>query len=285
MTDERIIAYLLEELPEEEAEQFEDECFAQERWPEQLRLVEEDLIDNYLRNELGPELRRRFEDNYLTTAARHERVGLAAALLRHVDETQAAAQEPVAAQETVAVEERVAVEEPVAVAKPVAVAPAVASPEPTWAERLRAFWSSQSWQLRAVAAILVLALIPGAIWVARNRARSPQTFATLTLNISAGNRGDGAQTAKVTLPPEADALKLSLTLPEPSTPTARYRVELLNEKGETQPLEIAGQDAQSVKTVIPAAQLARGRYALKLFKSDGDGSEQRVSGSYLFTVE
>jgi hypothetical protein len=273
MTDERIIAYLLEELPEEEAEQFEDECFAQESWPEQLKLVEEDLIDDYLRNELGPEQRRRFESNYLTTEARQERVGLAAALLRHVDETQAVAQEPAA------------VKEPVTVEKPVAVAPAVAPREPTWAERLRAFWSSQSWRLRAVAALLVVALIAGVLWVARNRARSPQTFATLTLNISASNRGDGAQAAKVRLPPEADALKLSLTLPEPSTPSARYHVELLNEKGETQPLEIAGQDAQSVSTVIPAAQLTRGRYALKLFKSNGDGPEQRVSGSYLFAVE
>ena len=52
MTDERIIAYLLEELPEDDLERFEDECFAQESWPAQINLVEEDLIDAYLRNEL-----------------------------------------------------------------------------------------------------------------------------------------------------------------------------------------------------------------------------------------
>ena len=86
MTDERIIAYLLKELPEEELEQFEDECFDQESWPSQLNLVEEDLIDAYLRDELTQERRQRFERNYLITEARQERVMMAAALLRHIDD-------------------------------------------------------------------------------------------------------------------------------------------------------------------------------------------------------
>src|SRR5215210_4154430 len=92
MTDENIIAYLLEELPDEDAEQFEDACFAEESWPSRLDLAEEDLIDAYLRNELTPERRQRFERNYLTTPAREERVILAAALLRQVDEHPFAAQ-------------------------------------------------------------------------------------------------------------------------------------------------------------------------------------------------
>src|SRR6201989_587549 len=95
MTEERIIAYLLEELPEEEAERFEDECFADESRPEQIKLAEEDLIDEYLRGGLTPERRRRFEENYLTTDARAERVRMAAALLRHVD-----SYAPVTAEET-----------------------------------------------------------------------------------------------------------------------------------------------------------------------------------------
>ena len=96
MTDEHIIAYLLKELPEEDLERFEDECFARESWPDQIELVEEDLIDAYLRNELTPERRQRFENHYLTTQARQERVIMAAALLRHVDEYNAAS-EPAAA--------------------------------------------------------------------------------------------------------------------------------------------------------------------------------------------
>src|SRR5215218_3051501 len=97
MTDERIIAYLLKELPEEELERFEDECFTSEDWPTQISLAEEDLINDYLRKELDPEQRRHFELNYLTTVARMERVRVAAALLRHVDACAPAAETAVAA--------------------------------------------------------------------------------------------------------------------------------------------------------------------------------------------
>lgn len=74
MTDERIIAYLLEELPEQEAEQFEEQCFAHDEWPDQLDAAEHELIDAYLRNELTSDRKRRFQERYLTTDARKARV-------------------------------------------------------------------------------------------------------------------------------------------------------------------------------------------------------------------
>jgi methionine-rich copper-binding protein CopC len=257
MTDERIIAYLLEELPEEELEQFEDECFAQENWPAQVDLAEEDLIDAYLRDELTPEQRQRFERNYLTTEARQERVMLAVALLRHVDEHQTDAKVTVAGPTT----------------------------ELTWADRFHAFWSSQTWALRAVAALALVTIIASTLWLSLSRAPSPQTFATLTLTISASNRAEGAQAGQVNLPLSADALRISLTLPEQLPRAARYRVELVNDNGETKPLEVAGQDAQTVTVVIPAAQLARGQYALRLFAITADGTEQRINGNYFFNVQ
>ena len=258
MTDERITAYLLEELPEEELEQFEDECFAQESWLSQLSVVEEDLIDAYLRDELTPEQRQRFERNYLTTEARRERVVLAAALLRHVDETNAAAPAPI-------------------VVSPVKV---------SWVERFRAFWSGMTPVLRAASVLVLGAILAGALWLSLNRTSSPRTFAPLTLNITVNsNRAEGAQASKVKLPLNADALRISLKLPDRLPSAARYRVELLNEDGAKRPLEIAGQDAQAVEVVIPASQLARGQYALSLFTISADGTEHGVEGSYFFTVE
>lgn len=257
MTDERIIAYLLEELPEEDLEQFEEECFAQENWPDQISLVEEDLIDAYLRDELPQEQRQRFERKYLTTEARQERVMMAAAFLRHVDEFRDA-------------------KEPVAVARP----------KLTWTERFRALGGGQIWALRAVAALSVLAIIASTLWLYLSREPSLQTFATLTLTISANNtRADGVQAGKVKLPLSASALRISLMLPEGLPPSARYRVELVNDSGETRPLDVAGQDAQTVTVLIPAGQLARGQYALRLFMTEANGTEQRVNGSYFFTVE
>ncbi len=257
MTDERIIAYLLEELPEDDVQRFEEECFAEADGLAQVNCVEEDLIDAYLRNELTPERRQRFEQHYLTTASRQERVSMAAALLRLIDERNA-------------------------VFQPAVVAPAAELP---WTVRCRAFWQRQGWALRAVAAVAVITIIASFVWFAFFRAPAPRTFATLTLTISANNRADGAQAGKVKLPLEADALKISLLLPQQLSPPAHYRVAVENDRGESKSAEVVGVDSQSVLTVIPAAQLARGQYAVKLFAVNSEGTEQRINGSYFFTVE
>jgi methionine-rich copper-binding protein CopC len=254
MADERITAYLLEELPKDDLERFEDECFAGENWPTQLDMAEEDLIDAYLRNELTPERRRRFELNYLTTETRQERVSIAAALLRHIDEHNAASKTEVA------------------------VTPI------SWAERFGAFWNSRTSGFRAATAIATVVVVAGSVWFF-SRVPSPRTFATLTLTVSSNTRAEGAQTGKVTLPLNAEALKISLTMPPQSPSAERYRVELENENGDTRSLEEAGKDAQSVLVVIPSAQLSRGQYALKVFVTKTDGTERRINGSYFFVVE
>lgn len=255
MTDERIIAYLLKELPAGEAERFEDECFALDDWPAQIDAVEDDLIEDYLRRALTPERRRRFEQNYLTTVARQERVLLAAALLRRIDESDASAQTGIAAR----------------------------PPKQTWSERFHALRNAQGWRLRAALACALIIVVAGAWWLARPRVPSPQTFATISLSVSRGNRAEGVAAATVKLP--FDALKVTLTLPEGAAAATRYRVELEDESGEKKRTEIIAQDAQSVTLSIPAAQLARGRYALKLFAVKADGTEQPFSGSYFFNVE
>lgn len=255
MTDDRIIAYLLEELPKEEMEQFEEECFAQESWPTQIECVEEDLIDAYLRDKLTQERRQRFERNYLTKEGRQEHFIMAAALLRYNEEHN----EPSKA--------------------------TVSPTEQTWVERFSAFWSARSLPLQAAAVLAVVAIMAGALWLYLSRESSPRTFATLNLAISVNNRAEGTQAGKVKFPLNANALKIALMLPEHMPPAVRYSVSLENEKGETKALEIAEQDAQSVSVVIPAAQLARGQYALKLFAINTDGTEQRINGSYFFIVE
>ena len=87
MTHERLTAYLLQELSAEEAERFEDECFAQDEWPAHLNSAEQELIDAYLFNQLNEDRRLRFEKNYLTTGARKARLLTAGALLQVLTQT------------------------------------------------------------------------------------------------------------------------------------------------------------------------------------------------------
>jgi len=255
MTDERIFAYLLGELPEEEAERFEEECFAGEDWPDQIRPAEDDLIDAYLRGELAPEQRQHFEQNYLTTEARVKRVAMAAGLLRYIN-TRGAEEKSAPARE-----------------------------EPTWIKSFIAFWGGRNWALRAGLAVGVAAVILGGVWLFRARTRSPRVVATLTLTINAGdNRAEGAQPEMVKLPPGAEALRVILKLPGHAA-AAAYRVELLNEGGEASTPRVVGHDAESVTVEIPAAQLTHGEYALRLFAVRPDGAEERIRGVYLFSVE
>lgn len=263
MTEERIIAYLLEELPEEEAERFEDECFAGESWPEQIQLAEEDLIDEYLRGGLTPERRRRFEENYLTTDARVERVRMAAALLRHVDSQASATTEETTAAETVPPEDGV---------------------RTSW---LGALWGVRSPVPRAALSFaLLLVVAAGAYVVYRLINNSNRTVVLVALTPNSAERGKGgAEPTKVKLPPDAGALRVSLALPEGTQPALRYRAELEDREGKASSLQAEGADARTVTVSIPATRLAPGTYALKLYAINADGVEQRVKGSYLFTIE
>jgi len=259
MTDERIIAYLLEELRPEEAERFEEDCFAAESWPDELSAVEEELIEDYLRGGLTPERRRRFESHYLTTAARRERVRVAAALLRHADE---------AAAESAGREE-----------------PAAGAPThgPTLLERLRAFWGGPGFAPRAAAALALLAVIAAGLWwVTRDRA--PRQAVLLTLNVASGDRSSGARPAAVALPPEADALRVTLTLPAGQPPADRYRAELEGEHRALDAPQVVSQDDRAVTVLVPAGRLSRGSYVFKLYAVGPDGTERRVNGFYFFDI-
>jgi hypothetical protein len=265
MTDERIIAYLLKELPEEELERFEDECFARESWPGDIDPVEEDLIDDYLRDELPPERRRRFELNYLTSPARRERVRMAAGLLRHVDER----------------------------APRLAPTPFAPADGETWFDRLRAYWGGLNWARQATAALALVFVVSGLWWLSRPAGTDPshsvaKTFDPLVLTISYGNRATGVRAGKAKLPRDGGGLKLLLTLPQTSSPPAAYyRVQLETIDGEIKLSEKVVRENQSIPVDIPAKTLARGQYVVQLFAVGDDGSEQRVggAGNYYFDIE
>src|SRR5205085_9066264 len=74
------------------------------------------------------------------------------------------------------------------------------------------FWTTHTWVRRAagVAAIIAVAAV---LWFLLPRSQAPKTFAALTLNISPSNREAGARSTRVPFPLNADALKISLQLP------------------------------------------------------------------------
>jgi hypothetical protein len=248
MTDERTTAYLLNELTEDEAQQFEEQCFSQAAWPdEELESAEEDLIQAYIRNELSPERQRRFEEIYLTTEARKERLLLARSFLR-------------------------------------VVCPGPPAKLP-WTNKVLGFLKSLAFAPqfavpRFAGVLVTLGLVATLLWFAF-QTKQPQTFADINLTISSDNRAASGQAPTIRLPLNKDALRISVTLPESEPQGSTYRVQWEDVKGPLQNLDIEKQDATSISVIIPAEKLNRGQYVLKLFRN----SEERVPGSYLFNVE
>jgi hypothetical protein len=250
MTDERITAYLLQELSEEEAERFEEQYFALDEWPTELESAEQELVDAYVNNELRKNRRLRFEKNYLTTDARKARV-LTAQSLRKIL--------------------------PPPRPKPVR--------KVTFMQKLQAFLRRPLVPQAAVGIFLIAVTITLVLPFLLRGRRPPQTFQHLDLTLSSATRSTGVQTEKVILPLRAEALEIRLKLPEQSTNAAAYRIQWENTSNKLEDLQIGSRDSQSVIVVIPAYKLSPGQYTLKVFTVNPDGTEQRVNGSYFFTAE
>ncbi|MEO6393606.1 MAG: hypothetical protein ABIP75_17275 [Pyrinomonadaceae bacterium] len=251
MTEERTIAYLLEELPPDEAERFEDELFAANEWPAEVRATEDELIDSYLRRELTPERRTRFEENYLCTEARRDRVAMAAAVLRRVDEL---------------------------------CEPTV--PESAgWWQRFLSGWKGLSLAYRtvAVAACLVLAMV--VVWLVIFRTNTPQTFATLTVPMTNATRGGGAPNPSLTLPLGKDALELTLILSESAQPITNFKAEVKEASGRLVPVAETERDGRKLIVTILTKELVRGSYEVKVSSVQPDGSDQRIPGGFYFDLK
>ena len=252
MNEERTTAYLLDELPEHEAEQFEEQYFLQPEWPDvELESAEDELIQAYVKNELSPERARRFEENYMTTEARIERVLFARSFLR--------------------------------------TACTANQSKSTWIQKvldfLKSLVSTPQFPIPKLATILLTVGLAATLLLFTIRTRPPQTFAQLNLAISTDTRRNvGAPVPKVTLPLPEDALRIWLTLPEAGPQGASYRVQWDNVKGRIGDLDIEKQEANAVSVIIPAGKLTSGQYVLLLFRRNPNGTEERISGSYHFEV-
>jgi len=80
----RIKSYVLGETDEAESEAIEKMMLTDDELFEELLMIEDEVIDQYLTQKLSPELRSRFEKNFLVTPERFEQVKFARAFDRYV---------------------------------------------------------------------------------------------------------------------------------------------------------------------------------------------------------
>lgn len=82
--DELAVRFLLGDLPDESRSKLEERFFQDDRFYEQLLAIQEELADDYVQDRLSQEDRARFENFFLQSPMRRERVEFAAAFSRAV---------------------------------------------------------------------------------------------------------------------------------------------------------------------------------------------------------
>jgi hypothetical protein len=238
--------YLLGHLAEDLREEIETGLLADQDLFEELLIAEDELVDDYLSATLSPDENTAFEQHFLCTPERYEKVRFARALQRRVRTVKQSSFTP--------------------------------SDQPA-----PPFLISRSFFIRASAITMALLIAAGALWFWRNRSPQPTMFATLHLTPTLSNRADGPQAPRLKMPLPEQFLKLILSLPDQTTATA-YRAELENEAGEKSSWE-AKLEGSEVTITMASADLRQGRYAIRLFSVDANRGPQRIPGSYFFTVE
>jgi len=83
--DQQLVRYLLGLLPDDEAERLDEASIVDDDVAGRLRGVEDDLVDSYVSGTLDSETRARFEQHYLQSPRRREKVEFAKRFLDAVD--------------------------------------------------------------------------------------------------------------------------------------------------------------------------------------------------------
>jgi hypothetical protein len=79
--EQQLVDYLLGALPEDETERLDERSVTDDEFAWRLNVVENELVDAYVRGELPPATRQQFQVAYLSSEERREKVIFAEALL------------------------------------------------------------------------------------------------------------------------------------------------------------------------------------------------------------
>lgn len=248
--------YLLGQLEEAEQERIELELLTDPSFGEEFDTVVDELTDQYVRDELTDDERKRAEKYFLNTPVRQQKLEFAKELLSHADAELGEAAE-------------------MATVRPIAE-----QGSPSLLDQIRAFWRRPSFAHVGLSAAVVL-VVAGLVFVLFSFNNSSQ-YVALDLALSNANRAEGTAPAQVRV--AGAGLKVDLTIPEQAKEAKAFRLKLVGENGVERDLTIDERDDQTIAVTIPAAWLSRGSYVIHLSMVKPDGSEERVRGSYNFFV-
>lgn len=263
---EALRAYLLGSLPPEEVAPFEERLITDGALYQELLIVEDELVDQYLSDELSPTECEGFEKHFLLAAERQQKVRFSRTLKKYLSNTgEAQTKEAIAAA--------------VSSNAPASIADPGSEKQPFFS-----FLSRKPILAYSLAAALVLVLVA----VSVNRWKNPgyhEPGQVLAVVLTPGLTRDGGEIKKISIPPGTDTLQLRLELP--NSEYATYRAELLTVERSvsvTEGLQLETTAVNKFITVPISTTLVKPNdYYLKLGGKRADGTYEDVA-SYVFRV-
>jgi hypothetical protein len=271
LADQNIRRYLLGELVEAEQQRLEESLLTSDEMFEELLIVEDELVDEYVNGQLAGTERESFEQHFLSTPERVEKLRFARAFKRQISAATASSESP----------------EPATPFEP------HASSRKQW---LPAFLQSARHPVLnlSLAAALLLMVVGGSLWfmirsqgtpeIAANRA--PDASHLFAVTLTPGAVRDAGEMKRVVIPDDADVVQLRLEMVADEYPT--YHAVLQTDDGreiftgDRLKTEMAG-NIKVVALSFPAKLLARSDYQVKLSGTNASGN-QEVVGRYYFRL-
>jgi hypothetical protein len=265
---ENIRLYLLGLLPQEEQQPLEESLLTDAALYEELLIVEDELIDQYLAGELTGRERDAFEAHFINAPERRQQVRFADTLRRYVADKGA-----VVASATTAESSEVYVQ---------------GATTGRQSRSLVSWLSTRNPALAFSLAAAALVLVCGLSWIAVRtlRPRAPGQVLTVMLTPDIHTRS-GGDVQQVSIPAGTDAVRLQLRLTSDEFQT--YSATLLDSEGATISTtdNLKPETAGGVRNVIlsvPARAVPPGEYQLKLKGVNADGKSETAE-SYRFRIE
>jgi hypothetical protein len=277
--------YLLGELSEESRRQVEERLLTDTDSLEELEMMEEELIDQYLSSSLPAPEHEEFEAHFLATPERRRKLSFARAFNKYVatatdTEVTDALSSEVEVSDT-KVSDALVSDNKVSKVED-------SSHTPTAPRSLFPFFTHTRNPLlsSALAAGLILLLGIGVWLVVKNRRPGNSEANIVSVILTPGAVRGAGELTRITVPPETGSVSFQLGLQEEVYPA--YRATVLTDEGR-EVITQTGLKAQAtgskrfISFTVPATDLPRGDYQVKLSGQTPAGEFEEIAG-YTFRV-
>ena len=269
---ESLRKYLLGSLPPGEIAALEERLLTDAVFYDELLMVEDELIDQYLSGEQSPAERDSFEAHFALAPERQQKVRFARALKKYLSSNNEAKAKDVIAAEPSSSE-------------------LVSFADPDKSKR-PFFPLLQRNPILAYSLAATFVLVIGVVsWTALNRLKNPELsepgqVLAVVLTPGLSRSLDGGEIKKISVPPGTGTLQLQLELPKAEY--ASYRAEILRSDrtvvSVVEGLKPATATAnKSITVPLSASLFKRDDYSVKLGGKRADGIYEDVA-SYVFRV-